>query len=359
MISVIIVNYSSAPLTKRAVDSVLGEDEAAEIFIVDNTATDTERAVLTSLMPSGIHLILNDQNEGFAQACNKAYAMSRGEWIFLLNPDAYVLRGALKKLKEFLIKSPRTGAAGPKIYWDDDKTFLLPPNIFPSPARELSVQMGRLSEQFGLLDSLLYRWRSLKVWQAASPVKQKALSGGHVMLRRSAVEACGGLFDNRFFMYYEDSDLMYRLRKKGYSLFVVPDAEVIHNYTHNKDKTGLMLKSGNLYFNKNFKNSIFPAMSGRLSKIKRNAAPGNIINIGRAKKTLSLDIPESFREGWLFEWSPSPSFIPSVGRFGSGHVMEFPEKAWALLGPGLYFGRVSNPGSMAPHFVKWAWEITQ
>lgn len=357
MISVIIVNFQSATLTKRAVESVIGEAELAEVFVVDNTATDEEKNTLRTILPEGVRLIFNKSNEGFARACNKAFTMSKGEWIFLLNPDAYILPGALKKLEDFLVKTPKAGAAGPRIYWDTNKTFLLPPNIFPSPARELYTQLSRLSEKFGLFDSMLYRWRSLKVWETSSPVKQQALSGGHVLLRRSAVEACEGLFDDRFFMYYEDSDLMHRLRKKGYSLFVVPDAEVIHNYTQNKDKTGLMLKSGNIYFNKNFKNSILLAMSGRLSKIKKNAATGNIRDLGKVKKALRLDIPGHFSERWFFEWSPSPLFIPSAGYFGSGPTMEFPAGAWDMLGPGTYFGRVSSRKRLTFTNFKWHWEI--
>lgn len=357
MISVIIVNFQSAAFTKKAVASVLGDSEDTEIIIVDNTATDAEKKALTIIPSDHVRLIFNETNEGFARACNKAYTRSRGEWIFLLNPDAYILPGALKKLKDFLIKNPRAGAAGPKIYWDDDKTFLLPPSIFPSPARELFAQLDRLSEKFGFFDSLLCRWRSVKVWKTISPVKQKALSGGHVMLRRSAVEACGGLFDERFFMYYEDSDLMHRLSKNGYSLFVVPTAKVIHNYTHNSNKAEMMMKSCAVYFNKNFGDNMLLAMARRLSKIRERPCPGAINNIGSIKNPLTFDIPEPFNEGWLFEWSPSPIFIPSAGFFGSGPKMKFPAKAWSMLGPGVYFGRVSSHKRFSLTNLKWRWEI--
>lgn len=363
MISVIIVNYFSANLTGKAVRSVLQENEDLEVLIVDNSTSREERDKLEKLPEAGkLRLLFNPNNAGFAKACNQAFALSKGDYLLLLNPDAYVLPGALKKLKDFLIENPRAGAAGPRIYWDDDRLFLLPPSLFPSPARELYAQLGRLSQKIALLDSILCRRGSLKVWKACSPVKQKALSGGHVMLRRSAVETSGGLFDDRFFMYYEDSDLMHRLRKNGYSLFVIPEAEVIHRYTHNLDKTELMLESRNIYFDKNFKNNFYLAAAGKLSRIKKNTASVDSVDIGDidgTQKALSIGIPVSYRKEWLFEWSPSPSFIPSVGCFGKGPKMEFPKEAWELLGPGSYFGRLSKPACITSSFIKWHWKINK
>ena len=207
MISVIIVNYHSALMTKRAVDSVLPEDEEVEVFVVDNTATVEERLQLKSLLPDGIHLIFNETNEGFGRACNRAYSMSRGTWIFLLNPDAYILPGTLKRLKHFLVKHPRAAAAGPMIYWDDQKHFMLPPNYLPRPAHEFLLAHRCRIPALTHLYALRWRWWTLTVLNSASPLEQYSLSGGSVLLRKDAVESVGGLFDENFFLYYEDADL--------------------------------------------------------------------------------------------------------------------------------------------------------
>jgi GT2 family glycosyltransferase len=356
MISIIIVNYGSAFLTKRAVDSVLCEDEASEIFVVDNTATDDERFALRDLLPSIVNLVFNEKNEGFAKACNKAYALSKGEWIFLLNPDAYILPGALKHLKEFLINNPRAGAVGPKIYWDEEKTFLLPPSILPSPKIEIFSSLAIISKVFSYFFSMIYRWNALKVWKAVSPLKQESLSGGHVMLRRSAIEGCGGLFDEEFFMYYEDSDLMYRLKKSGYYLFIEPRAEVIHNYFHKRSKLELMEKSRILYFNKNFHNSPVLKISRWIAGLKVNSKSKDFVDTGKSKHPVKFKIPDKMQKRWLFEWSPNWMFIPSVGNFGSGHELVFHEKIWNMLDPGIYYARVSYPQHLTLSSICWLWE---
>ena len=356
MISVIIVNYHSARLTRRAVSSVCGEGEDLEVIIVDNTASEEEKSQLQAPFQGNVHLIFNSLNEGFARACNRAFSVSRGEWVFLLNPDSYLLPGALKRLKEFMAGNPRAGAAGPKIYWDDRKTFLLPPSLFPSAGGELSLQLGRLSKMFAAFYSMRYRRRSLEVWGARAPLEQKALSGGHVMLRRSALDACGGLFDERFFMYYEDSDLMLRLRKARYGLFVVPEAEVVHNYVHDARKMELMRESKGLYFDKHFRDSFSMRIADGLSRRKSADARRGFMNAGKTKSPLRIEIPGKLRKRWLFEWSPSPAFMPSVGCFGSGPVMAFPQEAWDLLGPGTYFARISSIRKIVFSAVLWMWE---
>ncbi len=357
MISVLIVNYHTAELTRRAVYSVLAESEECEIIIVDNTA-DIEETKLLQKLPNHpkIRILFNDSNEGFARACNRAYAESDGEWIFLLNPDSYVLPGALSVLREFLVKNPAAGAVGPRIYWDDRKTFLLPPSILPSAVGELCGQLGRVSRIFGALLSNRYRWRTLRTWQAGTPFRQEALSGGHVMIRRAAVEKCGGLFEDHYFMYYEDSDLMLRLRKAGYALFVVPHAEVVHNYIHSAGKMELMRESKTYYFNKHFGKSVLVKMADGLSRRKPALSRRRFMNAGRTRFPVRIEIPGALGKRWLFEWSPSPIFIPSVGSFGTGPVVEFPQEAWDLLGPGKYYARISSPQRIAFLSILWTWE---
>lgn len=357
MISVIIVDYDSADLTKRAVDSVLNENEEIEIFVVDNTCTATERQLLNSALPKEVNQIYNKTNEGFGKACNKAYAASIGEWIFLLNPDAYIMPGALTRLKDFLIKNSDAGAVGPRIYWNTSRTFLLPPSILPSGSGELWQRIGEISRLFGFIDACVTRNRQLRAWKAVSPLRQRALSGGHVMLRRSAIDKCGGLFDESFFMYYEDSDLSVRLRRAGYSLHMEPRAEVVHNYIQGASKIELMEKSREFYFKKNFADSLFLKLAKKLPA-KGLSLPKICTPLGKSEFPIRFNIPSVFQKNWLFEWSPFPSFSPSVGYFGKGTVMEIPADMRAMLGPGTYYSRVSHPSSfICAGSVCWSWEI--
>lgn len=355
MVSVIIVNYQSARLTRRAVDSVLSDGETTEVLVVDNTATREERVTLETLLPPVTRLIFNGANEGFARACNRAVAESRGEWILLLNPDAYLLPGALRTLREFLSDNPAVGAVAPRTYWDDEKTFLLPPALFPSPYDELRIQLGRLSGSFRSVASRLNRWRSIKAWTSSSPVQQKALSGGNVMIRRSAIEKCGGLFDDIFFMYYEDSDLMIRLVKAGYALFLVPDAEAVHNYAHSGYKIDLMIQSKKLYFQKHFRHSAVMKISEEISARTADILSAGYTSPSSGREPLRVSIPDQFQKRWLYEWSPNETLIPSVGRFGSGPVLEFSADSWELLGPGTYYSRISDPERILSRGICWSW----
>lgn len=357
MISAIIVNYRSAELSKRAALSVLGENEPVEVFVVDNTASEEERTRLESLFQGDVSLIFNARNEGFARACNLAFKASKGEWIFLLNPDAYVLPGALSRLKSFLVANPRAAAAGPRIYWDDHRTFLLPPSTLPTGFREFANGMMNLSPAFRFLDTCIRRWRLLRAWRAVLPVRQKALSGGHMLLRRTAIEECGGLFDEEFFMYYEDSDLCLRLIHAGFRLYMEPKAEVIHNYVHSRPKMELLKKSRDIYFSKNFGSDPLLILSGKLPPAGNIHLPKGCTPLGEASFPIAFDIPRTLQKSWLFEWSPSPFFAPSVGCFGRGATMELPVSVRDMLGPGTYYARVSRPASVAFADACWSWEI--
>lgn len=102
MISVLIVNYFSFTLTVRAIRSVLSDQPSAQIIVVDNSDDAAEAISLSAILPGGVKLIVAQSNLGFGRACNLALNYSHGEWIFLLNPDAFVLPGFLTNwLKHF------------------------------------------------------------------------------------------------------------------------------------------------------------------------------------------------------------------------------------------------------------------
>lgn len=356
MISIIIVNYHSALLTKRAVESVISEGEDIEIFVVDNTATDAERLALGTLLYPNVKLIFNETNEGFAKACNTAYALSRGEFIFLLNPDAYVLPNTLRYLRDFLFAHPHAGAVGPKIYWDKERKFLLPPSVYPSPVHEFLTQLSRLSGFCKALQTLTYRRNALRVWRGTLPVRQDALSGGHILLRRHAIDLSGGLFDEHFFMYFEDSDLCRRLRKAGYGLYVEPHAEVIHSYLHDRSKTELLERSRALYFRKYFGKNFFMNLANRLFVVRSgNCEQSNFVDLGSVRDPIHFSVPKILNRQWLFEWSPSPLLIPSVGCFGRGSDVTFTHQMWNLLDQGTYYARVSDPALFLTSCTSWRW----
>lgn len=340
MISVIIVNYNSAYLTKRAVESVFREDENVEVFVVDNTSTPEERECLHSIFKTqDVAFVFNESNVGFAGACNQAFSLSRGEYIFLLNPDAYLIPPCLRMLREFMENNLRVGSVSPLLYWDSAMTYLFPNSFLPSPAQDFFMKLSRISPSFGYLYSHWGKRKNLKLWRSSSPVKAKNLSGGTVMIRRSAIEDIGGLFDERFFLFYEDNDLLLRLRRAGYSLYFVPCAKAVHSYKHSNLKLDIMAKSRELYYEKHFSNHPLRRLSAHLPDYSLRTG---YTDSGTWNTPPLFSVPVKFRNGYLFEWSPNHLFIPAVGFFGKGETFIFSEEIWHSLDKGEYYGRFSD-----------------
>ncbi|MHB8354726.1 MAG: glycosyltransferase family 2 protein, partial [Burkholderiales bacterium] len=191
-----------------------------------------------------------------------------------------------------------------------------------------------------------WAWR---YWRSTRPVRVVALSGGHVLLRRSAVEAAGGLFDERFFMYWEDSDLMQRLHHVGYRLQMIPAARAVHEYTHSPHKGRLLGEGWPRYFEKHLKPSRWVRWIKRLwpANVPSVSAHWPLADVDPETGDLRLPVPAAWRGGWLLELSPNPDFIPAMGQVGQGETVrvaaalhrrfggEFyirlgPQKAWSL-----------------------------
>lgn len=341
MVSVIIVNFHSACLTKRAVESVSGGNENPEIFVVDNTATPEERKTLQSILPPGANLICNERNEGFAKACNKAYTLSKGDWIFLLNPDAYVIPPCLGVLKSFLENTPDAGAAAPHVFWDSAMTYLFPSAVSQSPVHDVLIKLSQTLPVFGYLNFLAERRKNLKLWKSSSPVSVKNLSGGTAMLRRSAIEDIGGLFDEQFFLFYEDSDLFLRLRKAGYRAYIVPSAKAVHNHKHTRLKLDIMAQTRMRFFKKHFNS---PFLDYIFAILPEPSQKGAYTDSGDWDTPPVFSVPPALRKSYLFELSPNPVFIPAVGYFGRGETLRFPEEIWNSLDQGDYFSRFTDAG---------------
>ena len=356
MISCIVVNYRCAHLTLGSVHSILSQDEDVEILVVDNSEDEAEAQTLRDRLPPAVTLSINAANEGFARACNRAYRQSSGDMVLLLNPDARLFPEALGHLRRTLLSRADAGAVGPRIYWDDGKRFLLPPSLFPCPRQMLKNELWRLHPALGDFASHSFRRRALRAWQGKRAFADSALSGGSVLLRRSAVEKSGGLFDERFFMYFEDSDLMLRLARSGYRLYVEPSAEIVHYYEQSPWKSELMIESSPLYFEKNYGKSRLLRWAGKMAMMPPRRIP-EFEPLGALSDPPSFAVPPALDGKWLMEISPSHLFIPAIGCFGSGEKASIPGECWRLLHPGRYYCRIGSPDASPREIRSWTWEI--
>ncbi len=363
----IIVNYKVAGLTLRAVKSVLDSASLGpvHVVVVDNSEDKDESERLRSNLPSGVVLRVSPENIGFGRACNKAFEEFPGELILLLNPDARLLPNCLARLQKTLLSNKRIAGVGPRIFWDEGSKFCLPPSYPPNvfifqPVLSVWGHVANINR----IVSAFWRRYSIKIWRADQPVKVSNLSGGHVLLKREAVRKADGLFDPRFFLYFEDTDLFIRLKKAGYTLIINPRAEVIHHYDqcgqqNLEEKRALMVRSHRIFLEKHCK--------GWKSGVKKildhfKAPPLPDRNQLRAPDFTSpfvLEVLKKLRKGWLFEWSPNPDFMPAAGRFGNGPRMDFPEACWAMLAPGQYFGRLGSSMKLGRHSQVVSWVVSK
>ncbi|MDA8239746.1 MAG: glycosyltransferase family 2 protein [Nitrospiraceae bacterium] len=356
MISTIIVNYNSAHLTEKAVGSVLQEDEESEVFVVDNTAEPEEKERLRAMFEGRpVTLLFNETNEGFGRACNRAYTLCRGKYIFLLNPDAYIVPPCLRTMRKFLEDRPDVGSVSPLLFWDSFMTYYFPQSLLPSPGRDLAVKLSCLSPVFASLYSLSERNKNLALWRSSSPIRVKNISGGTAFLRRTAIEDCGGLFDERFFLFYEDSDLFLRMQKKGYRLYVVPLARAVHRHSHSVEKLDIMSRTRELYYEKHF-NGHF--MHRLVSLIPGASQSSTCVDFGSWSSPPLFQVPARFRGRYLFEFSPSPLFLPSVGYFGSGENLAFSREIWDSIDKGEYYCRFTDGGKKLTSHTALCWRKT-
>lgn len=322
----ILVNYHGAALIAEAAHSLVGDPACARIHVLDNSVCDTQAELLRQLLPPTVELTICPDNLGFGGACNLAFNQCDSEFVLLLNPDARLLPGALSKLLHCLTQRPRAAAVGPRVYWDVRRQFLLPPTTYPSHQAFLLDRLGECWPSLTRYRALRFRARAMREWQAREAFQVDALSGGHVLLRRGALLAAGGLFDPRFFMYWEDSDLMRRLQDRGFELWLEPAAEAIHLYEHSLGKDRLITQGWPAFAEKYFATSGCRWLTGFAQRHHRPLQHGDFQELfpDWAGEYVTLAVPENLQAGWLLEFSPSALFVPAMGHFGEGPEARLP-----------------------------------
>ena len=217
--SVQIVNYASWPLTLRCIESLQRTRHGDfEIVVVDNDSVEPPQ------LPSGVRLIRNKENVGFARAHNTGIAASDGDPVVLINPDTVVESDFFEHLEAFVSKNPRAGIVGPRIIDAEGKLQL-------SARREISALSGFLGRT-SLLTRLFPKSSLVKsqfpaVTDQSHPTAVDWVSGACMVVRRETLQDIGPL-DKRFFMYFEDADLCRRARAAGWLVYYLPQVEIVH-----------------------------------------------------------------------------------------------------------------------------------
>lgn len=231
-VAVVIVNYRTADLTAVCLKSLRGEKAIfrnLQVVLVDGGSADHSAETLARLITAPeytnwVSFLPLELNGGFGWANNQAILnLARQseppEFIYLVNPDAEVTAGAVQSLLEELLVHPGCAAVGSQLL-SSKKHFVPSAFRFPSPGRELVA--GAHSEALGKLLRI-----APTVIKTDSDVEPDWVTGASVMFRSEALRDVG-LFDDGFFLYFEEVELMHRMRRRGWSIRTVPQSRVIH-----------------------------------------------------------------------------------------------------------------------------------
>lgn len=240
-VSVVIVTYFTGPSLWICLNR-LGQLQGVHEIIVINNGNDAaveKRLEGMAKAGSNFHLVSGQGNVGFAKACNMGAEQASGEYILLLNPDAVVLEDhALLRMANLLADSslqPQPWLVGGILRdeWGREQR---------ASRRNLMTPKNALSEGLGLCDLFPDQFPRINITtpQPQKPEWVPAVSGACMMLRTDKYRELGGL-DNRYFLHVEDMDLCARVAEAGGSVWIHPDANILH-YTSTSQTSSLFLE---------------------------------------------------------------------------------------------------------------------
>jgi len=222
-VSIVIVNYNTRRFLDECIQSIKRETSVShEIIVVDNASTDDSCAMVRAKHPD-VHLIENHENVGFAKANNQGFALAKGRYYFMLNPDTVVIEKAIDKLIAFMDANPDVGICGPKNIGPDG-SLQYSCDHFPSIWNTF-CSYANLANRYP--KSKIFGRQGMRYWDYAASRDVERIMGCSLLTRASVFKSLGGL-DERFFMYFEETDLCFRASKALNRIVFVSAATIIH-----------------------------------------------------------------------------------------------------------------------------------
>ncbi len=223
-IAIILVTFNSSATIKKCLNSIFEKtiNIQYEIIVVDNASTDDTVEVILKSFPN-IQLIANKNNFGFGVANNIGIKRAKSKYIFLLNPDTILINNAPRLFYEFMDNPLHKNiwCCGGNIYRKDMTPEITYGN-FPS--------LKQIIFEFGIhkLFSAYYELQLSNAVAATTyhPKEVDYISGANMFIRKSLMPEQP--FDTDFFLYYEETELSYRMKCQGYRSYLVPKAKIIH-----------------------------------------------------------------------------------------------------------------------------------
>lgn len=225
-VSIIILNYKSASMVVEAIDSIIDKTQEVdyEIIVVDNNSEDDIEQRLkdnyNEFFGVGIELLKLPENRGVPMGNHSGSKIAKGRQVLFLNPDVIILNDAISILSKFLDSHPEAGGCGGNLYNAEMKPCL------SHRLLDFGIKW-ELNELLNLKPEKLLRGKNRIFNYSDCPIGVAYITGADLLIPKNIYEAVGG-YRREFFMYYEETDLCYRIRKAGYKIYNVPSAKIQH-----------------------------------------------------------------------------------------------------------------------------------
>lgn len=227
MLSVVVLSFNTRELLHKCLTSVFGSSGIRlldiEVIVVDNGSTDGSDTLVREQFKS-VRLLRCKKNLGYSAGNNVGIKASRGSYVLLLNSDVFVAPDALSSTLRFEKSDSIIGAATCRLVLADGKVDPASHRGFPTPWNAFTYLSGleRLIPKTRLFGGYHQGWKDLTV-----PHEVDAIAGAFFLIPRTVIESVG-MFDERFFMYGEDLDWCFRIKKSGFKILYYPLASALH-----------------------------------------------------------------------------------------------------------------------------------
>ena len=262
-ISIIIPSYNTKDLLEKCLQS-LGSDY--EIVVIDNGSTDDSVAMLKKLQSQNpvIKTIFNQKNKGFGGANNQGIKIATGDYLLFLNSDTLIKDKAPLRMAQFLKENPQVGVVGCRLLNKDGSSQ---PSAGPFPSPRITFIM-----------LFTEHWLGDLVRSSFAKEKEVDWVMGAAMMVKKEVITKAGLMDEGIFMYMDEVEWCYRIKKAGFKVMFYPGAEITHLFGASS-KSGrtdpiLNIYRGLLYF---YKKHYFPSQLFILKIMLKLKAVGALI----------------------------------------------------------------------------------
>ena len=247
-VSIIIVNYNTKDLLQNCLHSIYDKTISIdfEVIVIDNASKDGSVDLVKNGFKNVI-IIENSINLGFGNANNLGIQIATGKYIFLLNSDTILLNNSVKILANYLDKNPEVAISGGNLYNIALKPTISFCQFMPGILNDFDIFSG------GILSKILYRKNFHYNYLDKNIFINGYISGADMFIRKDILNRTG-LFDSDFFMYFEETELTWRIRNMGYKIASVPEAKIIHlegaSEIIKSNTLKRFFKSKYIYFNK-------------------------------------------------------------------------------------------------------------